>query len=90
MSPAPARNGVGEFALVAGIVAIVFSIVPIVGEFVAAPASVMAFTAGCLGINRVDRGVATNPGPAWLGLGFGVVAGFITVLMLVATMGMGS
>jgi len=39
-----------------------------VGEFVAAPASVLAFISGVVGISQVERGIATNPGRACLGV----------------------
>jgi len=68
-----------------GMVAVVFSLFPIAGEFVAAPASVLAVVSGSVGVSRVERGVATNPGRAWLGIGLGVAAGFITLLVFVAT-----
>lgn len=86
MASAPYRNGVGELALIFGIVAVVFSIVPIIGELVAAPTALLAVLTGCVGIRRVDRGLASNPGPAWLGTWLGVAAGFITVLVYVATL----
>jgi len=85
MPAAPPRNGAGELSLVLGVVALAFSFLPIVGEFVAAPASVIAIVSGCIGISRVERGLATNPVPAWIGTGVGVAAGFITVLVFVAT-----
>lgn len=85
MSPARTRNGAGELALIAGLVAAAFAVFPIIGEYVATPASAVAIIAGVIGIRRADRGVATNPGAAWFGLGLGVAAGFVTVLVYVAT-----
>lgn len=85
MPAAPPRNGAGEFSLVMGIVAAAFSFFPIIGEFVAAPASVLAVVSGSIGIRRVEGGLATNPGVAWLGVGLGIAAGFMTLLVFVAT-----
>ena len=85
MSAASPRNGAGELSLVMGIVAIAFSFFPILGEFVAAPASLLAVVTGSIGISRVERGLATNPGQAWLGIGLGVTAGFVTALVFAAT-----
>lgn len=90
MPAAPRRNGAGEFSLVMGIVAAAFSFVPILGEFVAAPASALAVVSGAVGVRRVERGLATNPGEAWLGIGLGVAAGFMTLLMFVATYNLAS
>ena len=47
------RNGLGTAALVLGVVAIVFAFVPIIGEFVAAPAAVTAVIFGLVGLDRV-------------------------------------
>jgi hypothetical protein len=53
--------------------------------FVAVPASVLAVVSGSVGISRVERGLATNPGWTRLGIGLGVAAGFMTLLVFVAT-----
>lgn len=79
------QNGAGELALAMGVVAMAFSFFPIVGEFVAAPASVVAVVAGSIGLHRVERGLATNPGRAWAGIGLGLAAGLMTALVFVAT-----
>ena len=71
--------------MVMGFVAVAFSFFPIVGEFVAAPASILAVVSGSIGISRVERGLATNPGRAWLGIGLGVAAGLMTLLIFLAT-----
>jgi tetrahydromethanopterin S-methyltransferase subunit C len=85
MPAASPRNGAGELALGMGLVALAFSFFPIVGEFVAAPAAVLAVVAGSVGVRRADRGLATNPVPAWTGIGLGVAAGLMTLLVFVAT-----
>jgi len=85
MPAASPRNGAGEFSLLMGLVASAFAFFPIIGEFVAAPACVLAIGFGYVGIMRVERGLATNPGHAWLGIGFGSAAGFVTLLVFVAT-----
>ncbi len=85
MPAAPPRNGAGELSLVMGIVAFVFSFLPIVGEFIAAPAAVVAVIAGSVAIIRTERGQATNPAHAWCGIGLGVAGGAITLLVFAAT-----
>ena len=61
------RNGLGGASFVLGVVALVFAFVPIVGEFVAAPAALLAVVFGLVGLGRVWRGVATNGGEAAAG-----------------------
>lgn len=85
MPPATLRNSAGELALIAGLLAAAFAFFPIIGEYVATPASVVAVVAGVIGIRRADRGLASNPGVAWIGVGLGVAAGLVTVLVYVAT-----
>ena len=85
MPAAPPRNGAGELSLAMGVVAFSFSFLPIVGEFVATPASVLAVIAGSIGIIRAERGQATNPARAWCGIGLGVAGGVITLLVFAAT-----
>lgn len=83
----PPRNGVGGAAMVSGVVAVVFAFVPIVGEFVAVPAALLAIALGLIGLGRVERKVATNGGEALAGCILGVVAGFVLFLVFVAQLG---
>jgi hypothetical protein len=76
---------VGEISLIVGVVAVAFSFFPVAGELVAAPAAVLAVVLGAVGLGRVDRGVADNPVQAWGGVGMGVLAGLMTLLVFVAT-----
>jgi hypothetical protein len=86
-STAPPRNSLGSAALVLGIVALVFALVPIVGDFVSVPAAVLAVVLGVVGLLRAEKGVATNGGAALAGVVLGFVAGFITLLVVAATSG---
>jgi hypothetical protein len=81
------RHGLGGVALFAGVLALVFAFVPIVGEFVAAPAAVLAIVLGLIGFNRAEKGLATDGGRALTGAVLGLVAGFVVFLMFIATMG---
>ena len=81
------RNGPGGAALLLGLIAVVFALIPIVGEFVAAPAALLAIVLGLVGLGRVDQGIATNGGQALAGSVLGVVAGFIVFLVMAATLG---
>jgi hypothetical protein len=81
------RNGLGGAALFTGVLALVFAFVPIVGEFVAAPASVLAIVLGLVGFNRAEKGLATDGGRALTGAVLGLVAGFVVFLVFIATMG---
>lgn len=86
LKPLP-RSGVGSFALVFGLVAVVFAFVPIVGEFVAAPAALLAIVLGLVGLWRVDRGIADNGRHALTGSFLGVLSGLIMFLIFAATVG---
>lgn len=86
VAPQP-RNGLGALALLVGAVALAFAFVPVIGEFVAAPAAVSAVVLGMLGLGRADRGQATNAGQALTGGILGLTAGFIVFLVFIATVG---
>jgi hypothetical protein len=81
------RNGAGSLALVLGLIAVVFAFVPIVGEFVALPAALMAVVLGLVGMRRVEIGLATNGRQALTGSILGITSGFITFLIFAATLG---
>jgi hypothetical protein len=82
------RNGAGSLAVVMGMCAILFAFVPIVGEFVAVPASLMALALGLVGLWRVDRGIATNGRQAFMGSVLGIISIFIFFLVFAATSGL--
>ncbi|MFW6204472.1 MAG: hypothetical protein ACOC96_05825 [Actinomycetota bacterium] len=81
------RNWVGGTSFVFGVVALVFAFVPIVGEFVAAPAALLAVVLGLMGLERVWRGIATNGAEAVIGSLLGTVAGLFLLLVTAATAG---
>lgn len=82
----PVGNGMGETAMVFGIMAVLFSFVPLVGDLVAAPAALVAIVLGVVGVRRVETGRATNPGKAAAGVILGIVAASFMMVMLIATM----
>ncbi|GIJ79020.1 hypothetical protein SAMN05443287_10718 [Micromonospora phaseoli] len=86
VAPQP-RNGLGATALIVGATALAFACVPVIGEFIAAPAAVLAIVLGLLGLGRTEKGQATNPGQALAGGVLGLTAGFLVFLVLIATMG---
>lgn len=79
------RNRPGETALSMGIVAVVFSFVPIVGDLVAAPVGVLAVVLGAIGIRRTERGGATNFGQSLTGATLGALAVCVVLLILAIT-----
>lgn len=81
----PARNGAGLTALVLGIFSVAFTFIPLAGEILTAPAGLAAVTAGFIGWDRADRGVATNRADALVGGVLGAVALMMTLLIYVAT-----
>lgn len=81
----PYRNGAGNVAFVAGIVALVGAFVPFVVDFIADPAGVVAVACGWVGVGRVDKGTATNHRDAVVGAALGGAALFIVFLVFAAT-----
>ena len=84
------RNGMGNAALCLGLVAIAFTFVPIVGDFIALPAAVCAVIAGVIGSGRVDRGLATNRGAAVVGGFLGVLALLLALVVFAVVHGLSS
>lgn len=82
--PSP-RNGAGSAALVLGVVAIAFTFIPIVGDFIAIPAAIGAVIMGLIGFDRADQGSATNRRDAIVGISLGVVALLIALIVFAAT-----
>ncbi|AYJ49771.1 hypothetical protein [Rhodococcus sp. P1Y] len=78
------RDGVGNAALIAGIVAVVCAFIPFVGDFIAVPAGVVAVVAGWVGLGRDVDGTASNGREAVIGAALGGVALF-TVFLTFAT-----
>ncbi|WP_280235196.1 hypothetical protein [Nocardia cyriacigeorgica] len=81
----PPRNGVGLAALVLGIFALAFVFIPFTGEVLTVPAGIAAVTAGFIGWDRADRGIASNRGDALVGGVLGAVALMVTLLIYAAT-----
>ncbi|WP_241386713.1 hypothetical protein [Rhodococcus sp. CH91] len=81
----PYRNGVGSAALIAGIAAALFAFVPFVGDIVTIPAGVVAVVCGWIGLERVDKGTASNQRDAVIGGGLGVAALFVVFIVFAAT-----
>ncbi|WP_219806340.1 MULTISPECIES: hypothetical protein [Streptomyces] len=84
---AEARNRPGELALSFGIIALVFSFLPTLGELVAAPAALLAIVLGLIGARLSERGAATNLGRSLAGVTLGIVALLIVVLVFAVTLG---
>lgn len=79
------RDGVGDAALTCGVVAMVFVFFPIVGEFVALPAAVVAMVLCLVSVVREGRGVGVFSGKALVGGLLGLISAFITVMLFAAT-----
>lgn len=79
-------NGWGTGAVVCALVALVVGVVPIVGDLVALPLSVVAVGCGIRGLTRVEDGLATNPRTAWAGVLLGSIAGLLSFLTLLVVL----
>ena len=76
------RNGLGTAALVLGVIAVIFSFIPLVG-IIAWPIGITGLILGFVGLARVNRREATNRGVAIAGLITSGAALVICVLWLV-------
>ena len=79
------RNGAGFTSLVAGIVAALASLVPFIGGAIPIAAAVVAFVSGWIGLERVDRGEASNQRDAVIGISLALAALFVAFLIFAAT-----
>jgi hypothetical protein len=61
--PKPPRNGLGTTALVLGILAVLFAMIPIIG-MIAWPLSILGLIFGVIGVARLRSGKADNKGVA--------------------------
>jgi hypothetical protein len=78
-------NRPGESALALGVIAIAGLFVPIVGDFVTAPAAVAAMVLGFVGMRRHETGRATGSASAIAGVIVGALAITGLLMMLAAT-----
>ena len=81
----PRPNRPGEISLSLGVVAFLFSFIPIIGDVVAAVAGPLALVLGAVGIRRSEQGVATNFGPSLIGATLGALAILVVALMFAVT-----
>lgn len=77
----------GEWALVLGLAAIVCGLLPVISDLVAGPLSAVAIGLGLVGVRRHQAGRAARVAPAITGMVLGIIALFIVVLMIAASMG---
>ncbi|MFD3509756.1 hypothetical protein [Nocardia sp. NPDC058666] len=89
-APPPPRNGMGLAALILGITACVFSFIPFLSEFLAAPAAVGAVAAAFISWDRIEHGTATNRADTIAGGILGALALAVIVLVYLATHGSNS
>ncbi|NJP65312.1 hypothetical protein [Streptomyces spiramenti] len=80
--PPGQRNRPGELSLSLGLVALVFSFVPTLGELIAVPTGLAALVLGVVGARRCERGEAANLGWSLAGAALGVIALLIVVLVI--------
>lgn len=87
--PPNPRDGrwVGEYALVLGIAAILCGLLPVISDLIAGPVAVVAIVLGLVGVRWHQAGRAARVAPAITGMVLGVLALFLVVLMVAASMG---
>lgn len=81
----PDGDGFGDRALAAGVAACLTALVPVIGEFIAAPAAALGLTLGLIGIHRFEAGRAIRVVPAAVGTVLSACAALVVLVVLVAT-----
>ena len=84
-SPHLPGDRVGDWALSLGVAGLVSAFVPVVGDFVAAPAAVLAIILGLIGVRRYETRQAARVAPAVGGAVLGAAAIMVAVIVLIAT-----
>ena len=79
------RRSVGDHSLALGLAAVVCVAIPVVGDFIAVPAAVLAIVCGLIGIGHYDAGRTSRVTSAAAGAALGALALVVTALVLVAT-----
>lgn len=75
----------GERALAVGVAACVTALVPVIGEYIAAPAAALGITLGLVGIHRYEAGLAARIVPAVAGVILSACAALMVIVVLVVT-----
>lgn len=83
-SPAPRTRRAGGCALAFGVIAIVFALVPVIGDIVSVPTALLAVVLGMIGAGHYDAGRAPRLLPALLGALLGGVSLLISVVTWLA------
>ncbi|MFI8569055.1 hypothetical protein ACIGGF_21115 [Rhodococcus sp. NPDC078407] len=79
------RDGAGNLALVAGIVAVFCAFVPFIGDFITIPTGLVAVISGWIGHGRAVDGDASNGRDAVIGAALGGVGLFIVFFTFAAS-----
>lgn len=82
--PSPRPRSRGDGALLAGVLAILFVVVPVIGDLIAVPAGLTAVVLGVRGILRED---GADAGSSWryvVGTAAGLLSLFAVLLMFAA------
>lgn len=82
-SPAQPRNGFGTTGFVLGLVGLIFSFIPLIGV-IAWPLVILGLIFGILGINRANKGAATNKGLAITGTVLSAIGLVVCILWAAA------
>lgn len=75
----------GRYALAFGIFALVSTVIPIIGDFVAVPCAAVAIWLGFMGIRAYESGRAPRILSAVAGAVFGAITLFIVIVVFIAS-----
>lgn len=81
----PSGSRSGRYALAFGIFALMSTVIPIIGDFIAVPCAAVAIWLGFMGIRAYESGRTPRILPAGAGAVFGAITIFIVVVMFIAS-----
>ena len=84
LQPQAPKNGLGNASFVLGIIAAVFSCIPIAGLIVGLPCALVGLGVGLGGVHRIFKNQSTNKVLTWIGVGLSLLAIVLAIIVEVA------
>jgi cytochrome oxidase assembly protein ShyY1 len=84
LQPQAPKNGLGNASFVLGIIATVFSWIPIAGFIVGLPCALVGLGVGLGGVHLIFKNQSTNKVLTWIGVGLSLLAIVLVIIVQVA------